>query len=213
MRIGVIISAEGCLSVIERRVKLGNSFFADACSAKVAAGCCAGEILAGLEGSCAKSCVSNFSVSLAFSLASLCSFVINLIFLTAVLGCSVTGPPTFSVSKVAFFMLEVKASISGSFELESSTDGSIMLEDLDGGKTGGYSWGAVLDSFSGDFRRAREILGGSFRGCGGALVFFTTTGGMEWPRELMEESGLMLCDVLGRVDMDGSPLDAILLRP
>lgn len=51
---------------------------------------------------------------------------------------------------------------------------------------------AKFSSFRGDFRRTLEDLAGSARGCAGALGFLTTGGGIDGPRELIEESGRIL---------------------
>lgn len=51
-------------------------------------------------------------------------------------------------------------------------------------------------SFKGDFRRTREVFVGSGRGYVGALVWLTTSE-IEWPRELIEEPGLIVYDVPG----------------
>ena len=98
-------------------------------------------------------------------------------------------------------MPAVKLSISEvcEFEAEVSVEGSITSLEA--------NWGTAVEvlpdatappSFSGDFFRTREVFA-SARGCAGALVFFTTTGGIEWPRELIEESGLIVCEVVGRL--------------
>lgn len=51
---------------------------------------------------------------------------------------------------------------------------------------------AKFSSLRGDFRRTLEDLAGSTRGCAGALGFLMAGGGINGPRELIEESGLML---------------------
>jgi hypothetical protein len=79
-----------------------------------------------------------------------------------------------------FFIPEVRLSISEVCEVVGSGFESTALLDLDRGSTL-PSWpsDAELVSFKGDFRRTREFFGASARGCGGALVFLTTTGGIE----------------------------------
>lgn len=102
-------------------------------------------------------------------------------------------------------MPEVRLSISEVWAV--SMLGSTRLLDLDCASLGPSPMEADgAESFSGDFRRTRTCFGASFRGCGGARVFFTTTGGMEWPRELIDESGLTLWEVPGRGPTDGALL-------
>jgi hypothetical protein len=137
--------------------------------------------------------VAIFVVAFACSLASLWAFVVKF--------------------NLIFFMPEVRLSTSEFWELEVSIDGNTTLLDRNGGRIGEYcSSDCALDSFSGDFRRTCEVFEGSARGLVGALVFFTTTGGIEWPRELIEESGLTFCEVSGHADIV-VPFEGSLLCP
>ena len=109
-------------------------------------------------------------------------------------------------------MPEVKLSISDGGEVAVSILGTTLL-DID-------CWpfetfrveGSPAELFNGDFRLTRVGFGASFRGCGGARVFFTTTGGIELPRELIDESGLTLCEVPGLWDIVIGPFDGACKR-
>lgn len=67
--------------------------------------------------------------------------------------------------------------------------------------------------FSAGALRLRGALAVSARAGLTVLVFLTAIGGMEGPLELMEEPGLMLCELPGRWGIGGSPTDGILLCP
>lgn len=137
--------------------------------------------------------VGGFAVGFA-CLASLCAFVVKL--------------------SLTLFMPEVRLSISDLAELECCFVGNAVLLDLDGTSTvPSCPRDARPFSARGDFRRPGKGLEASARGWVGALVFFTTTGGAEWSRELVAEPGRGPEEVLGLDDMPAVPLDGLLLCP
>jgi hypothetical protein len=137
--------------------------------------------------------VGGFAVDLA-CLASLWVFVVKL--------------------SLTFFMPEVKLSIPAVVDLECCFIGKAVLLDLDGRSTV-PSCPRDIRPFSarGDFRRPGKGLEASARGWVGALVFFTTTGGAEWSRVLVADSGRGPEEVLGLDDIPAVPLDGLLLCP
>lgn len=99
----------------------------------------------------------------------------------------------FLVTKLilTFCIPEVKLSMTDSGA--GGSGGTIALVDL-----GGPSLAPSCPegpSLRGDFFLTLDDFAGSgrgCRGCAGALVFLTTTGVIEWPRELIDDSGLTL---------------------
>jgi len=103
------------------------------------------------------------------------------------------------------FIPEVKLSISDVWEVEGSMLGRTTSLDLE--SVAPSPGACAVESFNGDFLLTRDCFGASFRGCGGARVFFTTIGGTEWPLELIAESGLALWAVPGRRETAVGPLE------
>lgn len=133
----------------------------------------------------------------------------------AALGAFVAGFPCSFASRWAFvvkfnlifFIPEVKLSISDVWDVEGSMLGRGTSLDFESVAPSAEVACAVESEFNGDFLRTRDCFGASFRGCAGARVFLTTTGGIECPLELIAESGLTLWAVPGRRDIAVSPLD------
>ena len=115
---------------------------------------------------------------------------------------------------LTFLMPLVKLSISDAVEVEGCFIGNVVLLDLAGTSTvPSPPSDTLLLSASGDFLRPVAGLAISGRGRAGVLVFFTTTGGTDWSRELVAEFGRGPEDVLGLDGAPPVPLDGVLLCP
>jgi hypothetical protein len=104
--------------------------------------------------------------------------------------------------------------MSDVLEVENCFVGKALLLDLDGtSPVPSPPRDTRPLSAKGDFLRTGAGLEASGRDWAGARVFFTTTGGTDWSRELVAEPGRGPEDVLGLDCMPPVPLDGVLLCP